>query len=330
MVRIAVLDDYASNAKDLADWDSIPNAEVTYFRDHVTDPEALVDMLEGYDVVQMMRERTPFPAEVLDRLPGLKLLSGTGGRHPHVDIEACTRLGIPMTGTRGSSGSGPGGPTMELAWGLIIGIMRHIPWEDQQIREGRWQTRMGTSLYGKTLGIMGLGNIGKPMANLGNTFGMNVIAWGPTLTAERAEASNVTYVSFDDLFRQSDVLTIHVPLSDKSRGWIGARELGLMKPTAYLINTSRGPIVQTDALVDALRNRAIAGAAIDVYDEEPIPAGHPLLSLDNVVLTPHLGYASVEGLKTFYEGAVENIKAWLSGNPTNVVNQDVLPHARKP
>ena len=329
MIRIAVLDDYASNAKYLADWASISGAEVVYFRNHVTDPDALVDMLADFDVVQTMRERTQFTAEVLDRLPNLKLLSGTGGRHPHVDIEACTRLGIPVTGTRGSSGVGPGGPTMELAWGLIIGIMRHIPWEDRQMREGRWQTRMGASLFGKTLGIMGLGNIGKPMANVANLFGMNVIAWGPTLDSERAEASNAAYVSFDDLFRQSDVLTIHVPLSDLSRGWVGAKELGLMKPTAYLINTSRGPIVQTDALVEALRSKTIAGAAIDVYDEEPIAVGHPLLSLDNVVLTPHLGYASVEGLSTFYQGAVENIKAWVAGRPTGVVNTEVLDHARE-
>ncbi|MDA1174048.1 MAG: D-2-hydroxyacid dehydrogenase family protein, partial [Chloroflexi bacterium] len=238
MIRIAVLDDYAENAKDLADWDSIPDAEIVYFRDHVSEPNALVEMLQGFDIVQMMRERTPFPAEVVDRLPDLKLLSGTGGRHPHVDMDACTRLGIQVTNTSGSSGVGPGGPTMELAWGLIIGLMRHIPWEDRQIREGRWQTRMGTGLSGKTLGIMGLGSIGVPMANIANALGMNVIAWSRSLTPERAEAAGATYASWDELFKQSDVLTIHVPLSDESRGWVGARELGLMKPTAYLINTS--------------------------------------------------------------------------------------------
>lgn len=329
MIRIAVLDDYAQNAKDLADWGSIPDAEVVYFTDHVAEPGALVDMLQGFDVVQMMRERTPFPAEVVERLPDMKLLSGTGGRHPHVDMEACTRLGIPVTNTSGSSGVGPGGPTMELAWGLIIGIMRHIPWENHQMREGRWQTRMGTGLSGKTLGVLGLGSIGKPMANIANAFGMNVVAWSRSLTPERAAESGATYVSWDELFKQSDVLTIHVPLSDESRGWIGERELGLMKPTAYLVNTSRGPIVQTDALVAALKGNTIAGAAVDVYDSEPIAAGHPLLALDNVVLTPHLGYASVEGLANFYRGAVENIKAFIAGEPMKVANEAVLGNERK-
>jgi phosphoglycerate dehydrogenase-like enzyme len=332
MVRIAVLDDYAENASDMADWGSIPGAEMTYFKEHVSEPDALVAMLQGFDVVQMMRERTQFPASVVERLPDLKLLSGTGGRHPHVDIDACARLGIPVTNTRGSSGVGPGGPTMELAWGLIIGLMRHIPWENSQMRAGNWQTRMGTSMGGKKLGIMGLGSIGVPMSTIANAFGMNVIAWSRSLTPERAEAAGATCVSFDELFAQSDVLTIHVPLSDESRGWVGARELGLMKPTAYLVNTSRGPIVQTDALVDALRANTIAGAAVDVYDEEPIAADHPLLALDNVVLTPHLGYASVEGLRNFYQGAVENIRGWVAGELSEgfVANKDVLGSERKP
>ena len=328
-MKIAVLDDYAENAEDLADWDSIPGAEVTFFKEHIAEPDARVTMLRGFDVVQMMRERTPIPASVLDRLPDLKLLSGTGGRHPHVDMEACTRLGIPVTNTRGSSGVGPGGPTMELAWGLIIGLMRNIPWENDQMRQGRWQTRVGTGLTGKTLGIMGLGSIGVPMATIGNAFGMHVIAWSRSLTPERAEAAGATYVPWDELFGQSDVLTIHVPLSSESQGWVGARELGLMKPTAYLINTSRGPIVQTDALVDALRKRAIAGAGMDVFDEEPIAQDHPLLALDNVVLTPHLGYSSLEGLRNFYHGAVENIRSWAAGELTNVANQDVLGSERK-
>lgn len=328
-MKIAVLDDYAENAEDLADWDSILGAEVTFFKEHVAEPDALVAMLRGFDVVQMMRERTPIPASVLDRLPDLKLLSGTGGRHPHVDMEACTRLGIPVTNTRGSSGVGPGGPTMELAWGLIIGLMRNIPWENDQMRQGRWQTRVGIGLTGKTLGIMGLGSIGVPMATIGNAFGMHVIAWSRSLTPERAESAGATCVPWDELFRQSDVLTIHVPLSSESQGWVGARELGLMKPTAYLINTSRGPIVQTDALVDALRKSVIAGAGMDVFDEEPIAQDHPLLALDNVVLTPHLGYSSLEGMRNFYRGAVENIRSWAAGELTNVANQDVLGTERK-
>ena len=330
MMRIAVLDDYAGIARELADWSSIPGAEVEFFAGHVADPDALVAMLDGFDVVQLMRERTAIPATVLERLPGLKLLSGTGGRQPHVDMDAAGRLGIPVTGTRGSSGGGAGGPTMEIAWGLIIGLMRHIPWEDRQMRDGRWQTRMGTGLGGKTLGVQGMGNIGTHMVRMGNAFGMNVIAWGPTLTPERASAGGASYVSWDELFSQSDVLTIHVPLTDLSRGWITARELGLMKPTAYLINTSRGPIVQQDALLDALRERRIAGAGLDVYDEEPLPADHPLLALDNVVLTPHLGYASIESLRQFYQGAVENIRAWSTGETANILNEGALVDPRQP
>ena len=323
MVRIAVLDDYAGNARDLADWDSIPGAEIVYFKEHVKEPKALTQMLQGFDVVQMMRERTPFPAEVLEGLPELKLLGGTGTRQPHVDMDTANRLGIIVGGTKGLSGVGGGGPTMELAWGLMIGLMRNIPWEDRQMREGKWQTRIGFSLGGKTLGIQGLGNIGTHMARMGNGFRMNVIAWGPTLDAERAAKSGATYVSWDELYRQSDVLTIHVPLTDLSRGWIGARELGMMKPTAYLINTSRGPIVDRVALLDVLRNHKIAGAGIDVYDEEPIDPDNPFLALDNVVLTPHLGYASIESLRNFYVGAVANINAWLGGEATNVLNEPV-------
>jgi phosphoglycerate dehydrogenase-like enzyme len=323
MVRIAVLDDYAENAKHLADWDSIPGAEIVYFRDHVKEPKALKKMLQGFDYVQMMRERTPFPAEVLEGLPDLKVLGGTGGRHPHVDMEAANRLGITVNGTKGSSGVGGGGPTMELAWGLMIGLMRHIPWEDRQIREGKWQTRMGSGLGGKTLGIQGLGNIGTHMARMGNQFGMNVIAWGPTLDAERATKNGATYVSWDELYQQADVLTIHVPLTDLSRGWVTARELGMMKPTAVLINTSRGPIVDRDALLDALQTNKIAGAGIDVYDEEPIQEDNPFLKFDNVVLTPHLGYATIESLRNFYAGAVANINAWLGGEAINVLNEPV-------
>ena len=279
MVRIAVLDDYQGTARELADWDSIPGAKLTFFSEHVSDAGALAAMLEPFDVVQMMRERTQLQADVLERLPKLKLLSGTGGRHPHVDVDAATRLGIVLTGTSGGSESTP-----ELVWGLIIGVMRNLYREDSEMRAGRWQTRIGPGLAGKTLGILGMGRIGTRTATTAQAFGMSVIAWGPTLTPERAAASNATFVSFDELFAGSDVLTIHVPLTDLSRGWIGERELGLMKPTAYLINTSRGPIVQEAALVDALRNGTIAGAALDVYDEEPLRPDHPLLALENVML----------------------------------------------
>jgi len=323
MVKIAILDDYANVAESLADWSQIPDAEVVTFTDHLSDPDGLVERLWDFDVVQMMRERTRLPAEVIDRLPKLRMISSTGRRHPHIDMDAANRRGIPVTGTDGGP-AGSGDSTPELAWGLMIAVMRNIPWEDREMRQGRWQTRLGSALGGKTLGIQGMGRIGTRMVGIAKAFAMEVIAWGPTLTPERAAGSGVTYVSWDGLFEQSDVLTIHVPLTDMSRGWITARELGLMKPTAYLINTSRGPIVRQDALVAALREHKIAGAALDVYDEEPLPKDHPLNALDNVVLAPHLGYASREGLQNFYERSVENIKAFLAGDPINLANPDAL------
>jgi phosphoglycerate dehydrogenase-like enzyme len=325
MLRIAILDDFPDIATGLADWGSISGAQVTAFTNHVTGVDELAERLAGFDVVQMMRERTPIPAALMERLPSLKLLSGTGRRAPHVDMEAASRLGIVVTGTPGASDSTP-----ELVWGLIIGLMRHIPWEDRQLRAGHWQTRMGTGLAGKTLGILGMGNIGTKTAAHARAFNMEVIAWGPTLTPERAAASGADYVAWDELFKRADVLTIHVPLTDLSRGWVGERELGLMKPTAYLINTSRGPIVQEGPLLATLKAGRIAGAALDVFDAEPLPAGHPLLGLENVVLTPHLGYTTLEGLGRFYEGAVENIRAWAAGAPTNVMNEAALANMRRP
>ena len=262
---------------------------------------------------------------MLRQLPDLKLLSGTGRRQPHVDAEEAGRLGIPLTGTDGSGDSTP-----ELVWGLIIGVTRHIGWEDRRIREGRWQTRLGFGLAGRTLGILGMGRIGTKIAvSAQQTFGMNVIAWGPTLTQERAAASGATFVQWDELFSHADVLTIHVPLTDLSRGWVTEREFGLMQPSAFLVNTSRGPIVREDALIQALRERSIAGAALDVYDVEPLPAGHPLLELDNVLMTPHLGYATLDSLEVFYRNAVDNIKAWAAGEPVNVLNGDSLTEPRR-
>lgn len=324
-MKIVVLDDWQHVAEGLADWGSIPGAEVTFFHDHVADPDALAQRLADYDVVQMMRERTPLSAAVMERLPGLKHVAGTGRRLPNIDMDAATRLGIVVTGSGGSGGSTP-----ELAWGLIIAVMRHIPWEDAQMRLGNWQTRLGPSLAGKTLGILGMGRIGTRMAVIAQAFEMKVIAWGPTLTPERAQASGATYVSWDELFQQADVLSIHVPLTDLSRGWVTERELGLMEPTAYLINTSRGPIVREDAMIDALRHGRIAGAGLDVYDQEPLPKDHPLLGLENTVLAPHLGYAAFDGMQSFYREAVENIKAWAAGTPVNVLNEDVLSRARRP
>ncbi len=323
-MRIAVLDDYQGIAHELADWDSITGAEVTFFHEAIA-PEEMPERLAQFDVIQMMRERTPIPASVLRQLPNLKLLSGTGRRQPHVDGEEAGRLGIPVTGTDGAGDSTP-----ELVWGLIIGVTRHIGWEDQRMREGKWQTRLGIGLAGRTLGVLGMGRIGTKIAvSAQQTFGMNVIAWGPTLTAERAAASGATYVSWDELFSQADILTIHVPLTDLSRGWVTEREFGLMQSTAYLVNTSRGPIVREEALIQALREHRIAGAALDVYDVEPLPADHPLLALDNVLMTPHLGYATLDSLAAFYRNSVDNIKAWAAGEPMNVLNADALTEPRR-
>ena len=323
-MRIAVLDDYQNIARDLAEWSSIPNAEVVFFN-HVITPEHMPTALAHFDVIQMMRERSAIPTSVLSQLNDLKLLSGTGRRQPHVDMAEAGKLGIGVTGTDSAGDSTP-----ELVWGLIIAVTRHIGWEDQRIREGKWQTRLGYSLAGKTLGVLGMGRIGtKTAITAQQSFGMNVIAWGPTLTKQRASASGVTYVGWDELFSLSDVLTIHVPLTSLSRGWVTKRELQLMKETAFLVNTSRGPIVEKLDLLEALRNKSIAGAALDVYDSEPPSREDPFFDLDNVLLTPHLGYATIDSLSGFYQSSVENIKAWAEGNAINLLNQDSLVNPRR-
>jgi phosphoglycerate dehydrogenase-like enzyme len=326
MTRIAVLDDYLHFAEQAADWGSL-QAQVEFFHDTVHDPHALVKRLSPFDALVTTRERTRLPREVLERLPNLKLIAGTGARQANVDMDAATRLGIVVCVTTG--GGGRGNTTAELTWGLILALTRHIAWEDRQLREGRWQTRLAEGLGGKTLGILGMGRIGTTVARYGNAFEMDVIAWGPTLDAERAHRNGARLVSWDELFSLSDVLTIHVPLTDLSRGWVKARELGLMKRNAYLVNTSRGPIVEEAALLAALRNRQIAGAALDVYDVEPLPRGHPLSKLDNVLLTPHLGYATESTLRHFFTESVRNVRAWLDGSPVDVLNPLALQGGRQ-
>lgn len=326
MKRIAVLDDYLHTAEDSADWASIPGSETTFFHDTLLDPDGLVDRLAPFDAVMTTRERTFFPRKVLERLPRLKLIAGTGRRQANVDLEAASELGIVVSVTGGSASPGlRGNSTSELAWGLILAVTRHLAWEDRQMREGRWQTRPAEGLGGKVLGILGMGNLGTRVAGYGNAFDMDVIAWGPTLDTERAASHGVEFVSWDDLFSRSDVLSIHVPLTDLSKGWVTGREFGLMKPTAFLVNTSRGPIVEEEALITALRKKEIAGAALDVYDVEPLPADHPLLELDNVLLSPHLGYATGATLRQFFADSVDNLRAWLDGSPINVLNPDALP-----
>ena len=319
-MKVAVLDDYQGVAESMADWSQLPpGAEVVFFSDHLTDETELAERLGGFDVVVGMRERTPFPHSLLERLPNLRLLVTTGRRNASFDIAAATELGVAVCGTDGA-GEGP----TELTWGLIIGLLRQIPLEDRRSREGRWGTTVGVGLKGKTIGLLGLGHIGALMARVANAFDMQVAAWSQNLTADRARECGATLVDQDTLFRDSDIVSIHVVLSQRTRGLVGARELGLMKPTAYLVNISRGPIVDEAALVDVLQRRAIAGAALDTFDVEPLPGDHPLLRLDNTLICPHLGYVTDDSYRAMYAGAVEDIRAFASGEPVRVINGEAL------
>jgi phosphoglycerate dehydrogenase-like enzyme len=307
-MKIAILDDYQNVALKMADW-SAPSgrAEITVFNDHVADTSALVERLLPFDVVCVMRERTPLPREVLQHLPRLKLIASTGSRNASIDMGAAQELGITVTATGYKSS-----PTIELTWALILASLRGIVHENNSIRNGGWQKSVGQDLSGNILGIVGLGNIGGQVARIGLAFGMKIIAWSQNMTPEIAEEAGARLVSKDELFRQADIVTIHLVLSGRTKGLVGAAELGLMKSTSRLINTSRGPIVDEPSLIKALRSHAIAGAAIDVFDEEPLPAEHPFRSMDNVLATPHIGYVT-EGLYgTFYGDTVANITAWLN------------------
>ena len=325
MIRIAVLDDYLHLAGKAADWAAI-EAEVVFFSDTIHDTDLLVERLKPFDALVTMRERTRFPREVLEQLPNLKLISGTGRRQANVDLDAATELGIPVCMTHGSGARG--NTTAELTWGLVLALTRHIAWEDRQLRQGKWQTRIAEGLAGKTLAIMGLGRIGKLVAAYGRAFEMDVIGWGPTLDSKRATRSGVEYVAWEELFVRADVLSIHVILSSQSRGWVAARELALMQDSAFLVNTARGAIVDEAALITALKSAQIAGAALDVYDQEPLPNDSPLLTVDNLLLTPHVGYNTGATLQHFFASSVENLRAWMMGAPTNVVNDEVLDRRR--
>jgi phosphoglycerate dehydrogenase-like enzyme len=307
-MKIAILDDYQNVALKMADWSAISGrAEVTVFNDHVVDQSALVERLLPFDVVCVMRERTPLPREVLQHLPRLKLIASTGSRNASIDMGAAKELGITVTATGYRSS-----PTIELTWALILASLRGIVHENNSIRNGGWQKSVGQDLSGKILGVVGLGNIGGQVARIGFAFGMRIIAWSQNMTPEIAEAAGARLVSKDELFRHADIVTIHLIFSSRTKGLVGAAELGLMKPTSRLINTSRGPIVDEASLIKALRSHAIAGAAIDVFDEEPLPAQHPFRSMDNMLATPHIGYVT-EGLyRTFYADTVANITAWLN------------------
>jgi phosphoglycerate dehydrogenase-like enzyme len=315
MARVAILDDYQNVARRMADWASLPAGnEVVVFADHLSGTEAVAKRLADFDAVVAMRERTPFPHALLERLPKLKLLVTTGMRNASIDVAAAIERGITVCGT-----SGLPYPTAELTWGLILGLFRRIPAEDRATREGRWQVSCGLGLNGKTLGVIGLGGLGSRVAKIGRAFEMDVIAWSQNLTAARATEVGATLVTKDELLARSDVVSIHLVLGDRTRGLLGARELARMKPTAYLVNTSRGPIVDEAALVEAVRKGTIAGAGLDVYDEEPLPLDHPLRNLPNTVITPHLGYVTEEGYKIFYGHALDDVKGWLAGQPVRVL-----------
>ncbi len=313
MTRVAVLDDYLRRAASLADWAAL-DVEVSFFHEPL-DSEELVDALAGFDALVLMRERTAFPRSVLEQLPGLRLVVTTGMRNASLDVAYLRERGVVVCGTEGSGTS-----TAEVAWALILAVAKRVVAEDRALRTGRWQTGFPASLAGATLGLAGLGRLGSAMVPPARAFGMDVVAWSENLTDERAAEVGVERVSKDELLRRADVLSIHLVLSDRTRGLFGAAELAAMKPGAVLVNTSRGPIVDEAALVDALRAEAIAGAGLDVYDVEPLPAGHPLLALENVVLTPHLGYVTEAGFREMYRQAVEDIRAFLDGSPVRVVS----------
>jgi phosphoglycerate dehydrogenase-like enzyme len=306
-MKIAILDDYQDVALAMADWSPVAGrAEITVFNDHVADPDAVVERLLPFDVICVMRERTPLSRQVIERLPQLKLIASTGPRNASIDMAAAEERGIRVTATGYRST-----PTIEMTWALILASARHIVRESNSVRGGGWQTSIGCELDGKVLGVLGLGNIGGQVARIGLAFGMKVIAWSQNLTPEIAAAAGATLVTKDELFRQADVVSIHVVLSKRTRGLVGAADLALMKPTSWLINTSRGPIVDESGLIQALTSRVIAGAALDVYDTEPLPADHPFRTLDNVLATPHVGYVAEDLYRTFYGDAAASIAAWL-------------------
>jgi phosphoglycerate dehydrogenase-like enzyme len=314
--RLAILDDFQGVALAHGDWTRIAGAfEIDVFREWLPEGEERARTLAPYEVIVAMRERTPFPAALIESLPNLRLLVTTGMWNRSIDHEAAARRGITVCGT----GSSPQAP-VELTWALILAAARHIVAEDASLREGRWQTRVGTELHGKTLAVLGLGRLGRQVARIGEAFGMRVIAWSTNLTPERAAEAGAEYVPREELFRRADVLTLHVILGDRNRGIVGARELALMKPTAILVNAARGPLVDEEALVEALAKGQIACAALDVYDVEPLPKHHRLLDAPNTILTPHIGITSDANYAVYYREAAENIAAWLAGAPLRVVD----------
>jgi len=337
-MRVAILDDYQQVSLASADWSAVRSlGQIDVFAEHIGRTEALVSALEPYDVVVAMRERTPFDADRLGQLPRLRLLVTTGMGNTSIDLEAAAARGITVSGT-----GGIGTSTAELTWGLILALLRHIPEEDQRLKQagraggaalgfgGSWQRTIGTGLDGKRLGVVGLGHQGRRVADIGRAFGMKVVAWSQNLDPDVAKKAHVKAVSKEELFSSSDVVTVHYKLSPRSVGVVGVAELALMKPSAYLVNTSRGPLVDSAALLAALRSGSIAGAALDVYDVEPLPLSNPLRSAPNVVLTPHLGYVTEETYRVFYGDAAEDIVAFAQGSPVRVLSASLCFVRRLP
>jgi phosphoglycerate dehydrogenase-like enzyme len=315
--RCAILDDYQNVALKLADWSKVTKeVDIKAFTEAVrrSDADTISD-LKDFDIVVMMRERTRFPRAVIDGLPKLKLLITTGAYNASIDMKACQERGIVVSGTGGF-----GNPTTGITFGLILELTRRIGWEHARMKSGvSWQNTLGMDIEGKTLGVLGLGKLGARAAGVGKAFGMKVIAWSQNLTPERCKEVGVEYSSKEDLFRNADVVTIHLVLSDRTRGLVGPNELGLMKKTAYVVNTSRGPIIEEKALLDALNKKQIAGAGLDVFDVEPLPLDHPYRKMDNVVITPHLGYVSQQNYDKYYPDIVDDIRGFLDGKPVRVV-----------
>ncbi len=315
-MRAAVLDDYQNYAKEVVDWGDLESdLEFVSFTDHLFDDAAVAERLQDFEIICAMRERTRFHRTLFEKLPNLKLLITSGMRNLSIDYDAATDHGVTLCGTPSI-----GAPTADLAFGLMLALARQIPHEDRNVRNGGWQQTIGVGLSGKTLGILGLGKLGGQAANIGQAFGMKIIAWSQNLTDEGCKDVGATLVSKEDLLRQSDFVTIHVVLSDRTRGLLGAGDLALMKPTAYLVNTSRGPIVDEGALASVLQNKDIAGAGLDVFSVEPLPADHVFRSLENTVITPHLGYVEQVNYQAYFEGYRAAIRGFLDGAPVNVLN----------
>jgi D-3-phosphoglycerate dehydrogenase len=314
--RCAILDDYQNVVLNVTDWSKVAgDLDIKVFNEHLGGPDNVVKALQGFNIVCAMRERTPFPRTVIEKLPDLKLLVTTGLRNASIDVAAAKERGVVVCGT-----PSVGNPTSGIAIGLMLELTRRIGYENTRMKAGvPWQSTIGMDLDGLTLGVLGLGKLGTRTANIAKAFGMKVIAWSQNLTPEKCKEAGVEYASKEDLFRQADFITIHVVLSQRSRGLVGAKEIALMKPSAYIINTSRGPIIDEAAMLAALRDKKIGGAGLDTFDVEPLPVDHPLRKLDNVVLTPHLGYVATQNYRAYFAGVVDDIRAFIDGKPVRVM-----------